>query len=112
MDKEKIRTVVEDNDWQITIWNFQEEVDAEAFILSHFETKMKDWNIDYYWETWLDQSDIDALNFYIDNYSIYLTNTYLLFKNPNWNDWTKEFRGDSRRSRQEDRTTSWDWWEV
>lgn len=112
MDKRQIRTVVEDNDWTITIWNFEEEWEAEAFILSRFEEVMKSWNMDCFWETGLDQGDIDVLNFYVDNYSIYLTNTYLLCYNPNWNDWTKEFRGNTKRSRQKDRTTPWDWWEV
>ena len=112
MVKEQIRTVIEDDDWNITVWNFREEADAEAFMLWHFEEVMKSWDIDYYTETGLDQWDIDSLNFYVDNYSIYVTKSSLLYKNPRGNDWTKKFRANTERSRQEDRTTPWDWWEA
>ena len=112
MDKEKIRTVVEDDDWNITVRNFKDEADATSFILWYFERVMKTWNMDSFEDTWLSQWDIDSLNFYVDNYSLYLVKSCLFFNNPNKDDWTKEFRRNTERSRQEDRTTPWDWWEA
>ena len=117
MDKEKLITVMEDDNWTITTWNFRDMWEARAFIYSHFEEVCNSQcNIDTFEEADSDDQEIDEemdlISFHLDWYYLRLDSSLLYNKNPNENDWTKEFRGNTERSRQEDRTTPWDWWEA
>ena len=116
MNKEKIWSVIEDDGWEINVWNFREEWEARAFIYSHFEEMANLWNIDKIDDDLIEDLDIDEeanlIYLHLDWYYLWLSSSYLFNKNPNNNDWTKEFRGDTERSRQEDRDTTWNWWET
>lgn len=113
MDKEQVRTVIEEDEWYVSVWNFMNEIDAEQFILNHFERKCKECWMDTYKEVNdFEEQNLDSYSFHFDWYYLYMQTSYLFNINPSQNDWTKEFRGDTKRSRQEDRNTPRDWWEA
>jgi len=115
MNKEKLRLVIEDDGWSINTRTFRDKDEAIRFIYWHFETICKrDLHINSIED--VDDYTIDEesnrFQFDLDWYHLWLDTCYLFNSNPLWHDWTKEFRGSAERSRQEDRTTPWDWWEA
>lgn len=112
--KEKLFIVIEDDAWSINTRTFRDINEAIRFIYWHFELLCKR-------TMYVDSiEDVDCvideenerIQFDLDWYHLWLAHCYLFNSNPIGNDWTKEFRGDTERSRQEDRTTSRNWWEA
>lgn len=112
MNEEKFITVMQDDDWDIRAWHFRNVQDAYWFIYSKIENVCNDCNLTLEDIDWYVNEETNEASFRFDWYNLWLTTTYLYNSNPNKNDWTKEFRGNTERSRQEDRTTPWDWWEA
>ena len=116
MDNEwmTIYSVIEEEDWEVTIWNFYDETEARKFTYARFERQAWDYNFDSPQEVidaWY-EADWEKCYFRMDWYYLYIKKTTILNHNIYSDEGTKEFRGDTKRSRQEDRTTPSVGWEV
>lgn len=116
MDNEwmTIYSVIEEEDWEVAILNFYDETEARKFTYARFESQALDYNFDSSQEVidaWY-EADWEKCNFRIDWYYLHIKKTKVFNHNLYGNEWTKEFRAGTERSRQEDRTTPWDWWEA
>lgn len=109
-----VYSVIEEDDWDVMVWSFYSEDEARKFAFAKFEEEAKNWQFDTaedVEDAWY-SIDVDNCNFRMDWYYLYIKKTNVFNHNLYDNEGTKEFRGDTKRSRQEDRITPWDWWEA